>query len=159
MKSVRGRIKSYLKYIGRMNSFFYSIAFYGMSTGDQIPWRFRIHKNNLCPCPGVLWVITPSVSSVTPNRVSLHVTCIYKSRQLYLALPLRQCCAGHQRNYKDERVRWDTYLPHNMLRVTREEYLLWTTNLVWKPAVKFELGPEIHFPFYFSSFVSVLIPK
>lgn len=90
MKSVRGRIKSYLKYISRMNSFFCSIEFYWMSSGDQIPWRFKIHKNNLCPGPVVLWVITPSVSSVTPNRVALHVTCIYKSRQLYLALPLHQ---------------------------------------------------------------------
>lgn len=103
MNLVRGRIGNYFKYIGTMNSFFYSIEFYWMSTGDQILWRFRIYKNNLCPCPEVLWVITPSVSYVIPIRVAIHMLHVFtKADSCTWHFLYTSCCAGHQRNYKDE---------------------------------------------------------
>lgn len=167
MNLVRGRIGNYFKYIGTMNSFFYSIEFYWTLTGDQILWRFRIYQNNLRPCPEGLWVITPNVSYVIPIRVAVHMLHVFTKVDSctwhFLFTPF--AVLGIREMTKMNNVRWDTCLPPNRLCFITEVYPLWTTNLTWElgntvtPAVKFELDLEVHLPFYFSSFVSVLIPK
>ena len=66
---------------------FYSTEFYWVFTDDHLPWRFRIYKSNLCPCPRVFWVHTHKCL-IYDARYSgyIYVICIYGRTQLYLAL-------------------------------------------------------------------------
>ena len=77
-------MENYFKYLGILN---FTQQNFIVFTDDHLPWRFRIYKNNLCPCPRVFWVHTHKCL-IYDARYSgyIRVICIYGRTQLYLAL-------------------------------------------------------------------------
>lgn len=159
---IRGKIENYFKYIWKlfqMISFFYSVEFYWVSTNDKIPWRFRMYKNNLCPC-------TPQVSYMWCQTQWLRMRFMYLwkgtvvlSTSFMLAALLRTREVTKRKcQLRDMLTTLSAKLCNRSIPTLCNKFSLanWMASI---PKVRFELGLKVHLPFYFSSFVSVLIPK
>lgn len=139
---------------------FYSTEFYWVFTDDHLPWRFRIYKNNLCPCPRVSWVHTHKclIYDATYSGY-IHVICIYGRTQLYLALLWFQfLCLASEKLGKWMLVEIYTYHTICYIFLTSIGTLnnslgtkdgFYTRSEIWA-------WPWSLSSFYFTSFVSVL---